>query len=339
MSEVVLSVENLTKVFRARKAKGKSPLKALLSGDGVPTTMDVTNAVVAVNQVSFSMSKGRVLALVGESGSGKTTIGRILTGIERPTFGRVQFHYGHEGSPDHTPGRHRDVQMVFQDPYAALNPFSSVEYILARPIVNSQRITPSEAVKRVPDLLETVQLRPPGLYLAKRPYELSGGQRQRVVIARALAAAPKIIVADEPVSMLDVSIRAEILRLLYELLESGRIDTMLYITHDLLSAKALAEEVVVLYRGTIVERGSTRVILRRPEHPYTQLLLSSIPNPYEHGVSRNPEAVTDIKLDAPTGRGCPYATRCPLMMDRCETEIPQLAELHDGQWVACHAVG
>jgi peptide/nickel transport system ATP-binding protein len=283
------------------------------------------------------MSKGQVLALVGESGSGKTTIGRILTGIERPTFGRVQFHYQAQADQETIRGRRR-VQMVFQDPYAALNSFNSVEYILARPIVNSQRLTQNEAIKRVPELLETVQLQPPGLYLAKRPYELSGGQRQRVVIARALAASPQIIVADEPVSMLDVSIRAEILKLLHELLKSGRIDTMLYITHDLLSAKVLAEHVIVLYRGTIVEKGPTRLILRHPEHPYTKLLLASIPNPHENGVSRVPDPAMTATFDAPSGHGCPYATRCPLAMDRCDTEVPELMERNDGHWVACHAV-
>lgn len=337
MPEVVLSVENLIKIFQGRGSRRKSPLKALLSGEGLVPNLNVTSSVVAVNQVSFTMSKGQVLALVGESGSGKTTIGRILTGIERPTSGRIQFHQQYQENK-RTTTHGRPIQMVFQDPYAALNPFNTVEYILARPIVNSQGLTQAEATKRVPDLLETVQLHPPEIYLTKRPYELSGGQRQRVVIARALAASPRIIVADEPVSMLDVSIRAEVLRLLHELLESNRIDTMLYITHDLLSAKVLAEQVAVLYRGAIVERGPTRVILKQPEHPYTKLLLSSIPNPFDDGVGREPNPVMATEVGGPVGWGCPYASRCPLVMERCETVVPELVERDADHWVACHAV-
>ena len=336
--QVVVSVENLTKIFRARQARRTSPLKMLLSGQGLGQP-DMSNVVVAVNQVSFTMHQGEVLALVGESGSGKTSIGRLLTGIEKPTSGRIQFHGASPSDRQTLARRHRRVQMVFQDPYAALNPFNTVEYILARPIVNSQRVTQSEAVRRVPAILETVQLNPPELYLSKRPYELSGGQRQRVVIARALATAPQIIVADEPVSMLDVSVRADVLKLLHELLASGRVDAMLYITHDLLSAKLLASKVMVLYRGKVVEQGPTPVILRHPDHPYTQLLLSSIPNPHRNGVNRPPVSVATAASGALAGRGCPYAPRCPLAMERCQTDTPQLTEHEADHWIACHAVG
>lgn len=335
---VVVSVENLTKIFRARQARRTPPLTGLLKGQGQAGPSDMSNVVVAVNQVSFTMHKGEVLALVGESGSGKTSIGRLLTGIETPTGGRIQFHGESPNDPKASARRYRRVQMVFQDPYAALNPFNTVEYILARPIVNSQHVPEREAVSRVPALLETVQLTPPPLYLSKRPYELSGGQRQRVVIARALAAAPQIIVADEPVSMLDVSVRAEVLKLLHTLLVSGRVDAMLYITHDLLSAKLLASQVMVLYRGRVVEQGPTPVILRRPDHPYTQLLLSSIPNPHRNGVNRTPVVGVTVSSGAPVGRGCPYANRCPLAMDRCHSDVPQLTEHEPGHWIACHAV-
>lgn len=334
--QVVLKVENLTKIFGSGRARRKSPLKSLFAGRRLPATTDRTNTVVAVNQVSFSISKGEVLALVGESGSGKTTIGRLVTGIERPTVGRIQFE--DQPSTNSSVGRNPRVQMVFQDPYAALNPFNTVEYILARPLVNKRHIGQREAAKLVPELLKTVQLNPPELFLFKRPYELSGGQRQRVVIARALATSPQIIVADEPVSMLDVSIRAEVLKLLYGLLNTGQVDAMLYITHDLLSAKILANRVLVLYRGKVVEQGPTRVILQNPEHPYTQLLLSSIPNPYKNGVSRIPDPVATVAIDAPTGQGCPYVRRCPLAMEQCETEVPELRDRDDAHWVACHAV-
>ena len=316
MSEPVLKVERLTKIFRTPGRKAE-PL-------------------VAVRRVSFTLDDGDVVALVGESGSGKTTIGRMLAGIETPTEGTIQLR-AEPGGERSARTRMQRVQMVFQDPYAALNPFNRVSYTVSRPLINYQRLSPTDAMERARTLLRTVQLTPPDDFLEKRPHQLSGGQRQRIVIARALAASPEIVIADEPVSMLDVSIRADVLRLLRDLLEQRQVSAMLYITHDLLSARILARRIMVLYRGHVVEMGDTETLLTRPQHPYTQLLWSAIPNPRR--AARGEQVVVPT---AGTGSipqsGCPYLPRCPLAIDRCRTEVPELLPVNDQQVVACHVV-
>ncbi|MDX2399687.1 MULTISPECIES: ABC transporter ATP-binding protein [Microbacterium] len=236
--------------------------------------------VVAVDDVSFRLEPGEALALVGASGSGKSTIAKMLTGVEKPTSGTIRF-----GDTDVATLKRRglrdlrkDVQMVFQDPYAALNPLHTVEYALTRPVVNYTRLRGAEARARVLELLETVGLTPVEQFAAKLPHQLSGGQRQRVVIARALASDPQVLIADEPVSMLDVSLRAGVLALLEDLRERWGI-SMLYITHDLLSARLVTENILVLNRGRVVERGETSQVLQHPEDPYTVELLDAVPNP------------------------------------------------------------
>jgi peptide/nickel transport system ATP-binding protein len=312
-SAPVLSVDGVTRVFRGTGRGGQ---------------------VVAVRDVSFELAPGEVLALVGESGSGKTTIGRIVTGVDRPTQGSVRLA-GRGDRP--AADERRRVQMVFQDPYAALNPFNSVAYAVSRPLINYQHLRPGEARQRVAEILSTVQLTPPEEYLDKRPHQLSGGQRQRVVVARALAAGPDIVVADEPVSMLDVSIRADILQLLKRLLDERRIVAMLYITHDLLSARLLARRILVLYRGHLVETGATADILARPAHPYTQMLWAAIPNPRRAARGEQAPMPIPAAAEAPAN-GCPFAPRCPLVVDRCWTEAPPLVPMADGRRVACHVV-
>ncbi|MEV0806371.1 ABC transporter ATP-binding protein [Micromonospora sp. NPDC050200] len=245
-----------------------------------------TSTVNAVSGVSLALRRGRVTALVGQSGSGKTTIARLVTGIERPTTGTVRFTGGGNGDGDpirvdRLRGRalrdyRRHVQMVFQDPFAALNPTRTVAYALSRPLVNYAGLRGGAVRERAAELLENVGLFPAGQFLDKLPHQLSGGQRQRVVIARALAPDPEILIADEPISMLDVSIRAEILELLADLVRTRRL-AMLYITHDLLSARLLADEVLVLNRGELVERGPTAEVIGAPRDDYTKLLLDSIP--------------------------------------------------------------
>jgi peptide/nickel transport system ATP-binding protein len=236
--------------------------------------------VRAVRDVSFTLEPGQSLALVGQSGSGKSTIAKLVTGVEKPTSGSVSF-----GDTDVTKLRGRalrsfrsDVQMVFQDPYAALNPLHTVEYTLTRPVVNYTGLTGQEARRRVLELLETVGLTPVEQFAAKLPHQLSGGQRQRVVIARALASDPQVIIADEPVSMLDVSLRAGVLALLEDLREQWGV-SMLYITHDLLSARLITDDIMVLNQGAVVERGHTAEVLQRPTDPYTVTLLDAVPNP------------------------------------------------------------
>lgn len=254
-------VSNLTKLYEQRRRR-----------DGT---------VRAVDDVSFTLEPGMSLALVGASGSGKSTIAKMITGVERPTSGTIVFG---ETRIDRLRRRrdlrrlHRDVQMVFQDPYAALNPLHTVEYILMRPVVNYTGLRGTAARRRVLELLETVGLSPVEQFAAKLPHQLSGGQRQRVVIARALASDPQVIIADEPVSMLDVSLRAGVLALLEDLREQWGV-SMLYITHDLLSARLVTDSIMVLNKGVVVERGDTAQVLQHPHDDYTVRLLDAVPNP------------------------------------------------------------
>ena len=237
--------------------------------------------VRAVDDVSFTISPGAAVSLVGASGSGKSTLARLITGSERPTSGSITF--GDLTVSRLRPGGqrtlHRQVQMVFQDPYSALNPLHTVGYTVMRPAQNFLGLTAGQARDRVRDLLETVGLSPAAQFAAKLPHQLSGGQRQRVVIARALACDPGLVVADEPVSMLDVSLRAGVLSLLADLRRDRGL-SLLYITHDLLSARAITDEVLVLHHGRVVERGETSQVLRHPRDQYTIRLLEAIPNPF-----------------------------------------------------------
>ncbi|GAA4174739.1 ABC transporter ATP-binding protein [Gryllotalpicola koreensis] len=234
----------------------------------------------AVDDVSFTLEPGAALALVGQSGSGKSTIAKLITGVEKPTAGSIRFGDLDVGRANRRSLRRlrRDVQMVFQDPYAALNPLHTVEYTLSRPIVNYSERRGDAVRERVFELLETVGLAPAALYANKLPHQLSGGQRQRVVIARALASDPQVIIADEPVSMLDVSLRAGVLALLDELRVTWGV-SLLYITHDLLSARLITDRIMVLHEGRVVERGGTAEVLRNPTDSYTRDLLAAVPQP------------------------------------------------------------
>jgi peptide/nickel transport system ATP-binding protein len=264
--EMLVEVKNVTRRFERRRGLRKT-------------------SVDAVNDVSFVLRKGEVTALVGQSGSGKTTIARMITGVDSPTSGSIVFH-SRDG--DQVVGKMRGrslrsyrshVQIVFQDPYSSLNPTRTLEYILTRPLRNYHDMTKRQARTKAAELLETVALTPPGRFLGRFAYELSGGERQRVVIARALAPEPDLIVADEPISSLDVSIRAEILQLLNKLVQDHDVG-ILYITHDLLSARMLSDEIVVLNEGRVVEHGPSLDVIRSPRDPYTRRLLEAVPNPY-----------------------------------------------------------
>ncbi|GAA4351780.1 ABC transporter ATP-binding protein [Angustibacter luteus] len=259
--DVVLTVDDVCKTYSARRG-------------GTP--------VQAVDHVSFSLRRGRVTALVGQSGSGKTTLARMITAVERPDSGAVTFgeqRIDKLGRRAATAYR-RHVQMVFQDPFSALNPNRTLGYALSRPLRNYRGLSGQELRTEVLNLLETVGLTPAEEYAAKLPHQLSGGQRQRVVVARALAPNPQIIVADEPISMLDVSIRAEVLELLDSLVRDRDL-AVLYITHDLLSARMLADEVLVLHEGHLVEQGPALTVIREARDDYTRQLLEAIPNPFK----------------------------------------------------------
>jgi ABC-type glutathione transport system ATPase component len=255
-----LTVDNISKEYRVR---GNRRAK-----------------MMAVDGVSFTMEPGAALGLVGASGSGKSTIASMVTGSIRPTSGSIMFGdlAVHEMGRAALRSYHSNVQMVFQDPYGALNPLHTAEYTVSRPCQNFLGMSAAAARTRVHELLEIVGLTPTAQFASKLPHQLSGGQRQRVVIARALACDPQLIVADEPVSMLDVSLRAGILRLLAELrAEQGL--SLLYITHDLLSARVVTDEILVLNQGKVVERGSTKAVLQHPTDSYTVKLLEAVAAP------------------------------------------------------------
>lgn len=254
-----LALEHVTKTFRVRGRR----------------------RITAVDDVSFTIDPGAAVALVGASGSGKSTIAGMVTGALRPTSGAITYGDVAVGRL-HARGLrryHQDVQIVFQDPYGALNPLHTVGYTVARPCRNFLGMSAHEADERVKQLLEQVGLTPASQFTPKLPHQLSGGQRQRVVIARALACDPGLVVADEPVSMLDVSLRAGVLRLLTELRESRGL-SLLYITHDLLSARVVTDQILVLHEGRVVESGTTKAVLQSPSDEYTVRLLDAIPNPF-----------------------------------------------------------
>ena len=258
-TDMMITVSGISKIYPARK-RGEKPVQA-------------------VDDVSFTLVPGESLALVGASGSGKSTIAKMITGVERPTMGQITLgdkRIDQMKSKRALRALHADVQMVFQDPYAALNPLHTVEYTLTRPILNYTNLRGAAARKRMLELLETVGLTPVETFAAKLPHQLSGGQRQRVVIARALASNPKVLVADEPVSMLDMTLRAGILALLDDLRVRLNV-SMLYITHDLLSARLITDKIMVLNKGHVVERGDTAQVLQHPTDDYTIRLLDAIP--------------------------------------------------------------
>jgi oligopeptide/dipeptide ABC transporter ATP-binding protein len=294
--------------------------------------------VHAVDGVSFDLRPAEILALVGESGCGKTTLALSLLGLEPATSGRILF----EGRDVRGLRRselkavRRRIQMIFQDPYESLNPRMTVADIVAEPmVVHRLGGTAEERQARVRRALEDAGLKPAGDYLARLPHELSGGQRQRVVIAAALVLEPPVLLADEPVSMLDVSIRAEILNLLAELRERRGISVLL-ITHDLSTAASYADRVAVMYLGKIVEAGPTASVLREPLHPYTQALLSVIPvpNPRLRRERIILEGEIPDPIDVPPG--CRFHPRCPIAVERCHQVEPEWRELGAEHWAACH---
>ncbi len=290
-------------------------------------------SVRAVDGVSFSMARGEVLAVVGESGCGKSTTALTLLGLVAPSGGEVRF----EGRPLHAElqrdrSLRQAIQMVFQDPYESLNPRMRVGEIVAEPLVIHKLAKGAERERRVREALEEVGLRPAEEFVGRLPHELSGGQRQRVAIAAALVTGPRLLIADEPVSMLDVSIRADILRLLNDLRRRRGI-SILFITHDLATAALFADRVAVMYLGRIVEIGTTEAVMQAPQHPYTRALLSVMPSISRRGRERivlqgetpNPAAIPP---------GCRFHPRCPLADEACRATDPRLEPKGD-RMVAC----
>jgi oligopeptide/dipeptide ABC transporter ATP-binding protein len=293
--------------------------------------------VHAVDDVSLTLAASEILAVVGESGCGKSTLALTVLGLEEPTSGEVYFA-GEAITQARGAVRkavRRQMQMIFQDPYESLNPLMTVGEIVAEPLlVHGLVQRRSVRQTRVVQALEAAGLKPGAEYLHRRPHELSGGQRQRVVIASALVLEPKVLLADEPVSMLDVSMRAEILNLLTDLRDQQGI-AILFITHDLGTVAAFADRVAVMYLGRIVELGPVETVLQRPRHPYTQALLSVAPvaNPRLRRERIILQGETPNPRDIPSG--CRFHPRCPLAMEPCRQHDPQLMPVGEGQQAAC----
>ena len=319
-------------------AAGTLEVRGLTKHFGVGAGLVRRSKIHAVDDVSFTLEPGRITALVGESGSGKSTVARLLAKLYTPTGGSVVF----EGADIAHARRRRDVlryrsqvQMIFQDPFGSLNPAKTVRHHLERPL-RIHEIVPRRSVDaRVRELLTSVGLVPPDKYAAKYPHELSGGQRQRVAIARALAVEPRVLVADEPISMLDVSIRIGILNLMQDLKEQHDI-AFLYVTHDLASARYVADDILVMYAGQIVEQGPAQQVLDQPLHPYTRLLLASVPDPArtEREEIEIRKGLAAAAVDPPPG--CRFAQRCPLAIAACTHVTPPLVEARPARAARCH---
>jgi len=293
--------------------------------------------IQAVAGVSFGVAPGEVLALVGESGCGKTTTASLLMGLLTPTAGRVTLA-GRQisgRSRGELATMRREMQMIFQDPYESLNPRMRVAEVVAEGLrIHGVATSRADEHERVVHALNQAGLSPAEVYLHRYPFELSGGQRQRVVAASALALEPRVLIADEPVSMLDVSIRAEILNLLRALATSQRIAVVM-ITHDLSTVAAYADRIAVMYLGRIVEIGHARRILADPQHPYTRALLSVVPVP-DPSVRRRPQVLVGETPDpAHVPSGCRFHPRCPVALERCRTDDPALINLGEDQAAAC----
>ncbi|MBW1721159.1 MAG: dipeptide ABC transporter ATP-binding protein [Deltaproteobacteria bacterium] len=293
--------------------------------------------VKAVDGVSLTIRRGETFGLVGESGCGKTTIGRCILRLEEPTGGRILFEGRDIAGLNRSEMRtiRRDMQIIFQDPYSSLNPRKTVGRIIGEAFAVHGLYSRDERKKRREELAALVGLRPEHVY--RYPHEFSGGQRQRVCVARALALSPKLIIADEPVSALDVSIQAQILNLLLDL-QSRFSLTYLFISHDLSVVRHICDRVAVMYLGRIVELADRNALFTRPGHPYTRALLSAVPKP-DPFVPRKPRGIRgEVPSQVNPPGGCAFHPRCSDALPQCSEIRPELIEIEPGHWAACHRV-
>lgn len=294
--------------------------------------------VHAVNDVSFEVMSGETFALVGESGCGKSTTSRLIDHLIVPDEGEIWFEDTDLAKLSDAQMRplRSDIQMVFQDPYGSLNPRMKVQDIIAEPLLVHTNLTPGERLKKVYELLETVGLS--AAHGERYPHEFSGGQRQRIGIARALSVQPKLIIADEPVSALDVSIQAQVLNLLCDLQEQYNL-TYLFISHDLSVVEMIADRIAVMYLGSIMELAPNEELYAHPQHPYTQALLSSVPVADPTVKRRHILLEGDLPSPVNPPSGCLFHTRCPHCTEKCRTEVPCMRETSPGHFVKCHYEG
>ena len=318
-SDALLEVRHLRKSF---------PLKKSLTGK-------VLQELIAVDDVSFKLMPGETIGIVGESGCGKTTLGRTILKLHTPSGGQIIFNGEDITNYDNKEMRHlrTDMQIIFQDPYSSLPPRSTVGDILSEPVLVHNIVPKDEVKDYVLDLMEKCGLR--DYYYERYPHEFSGGQRQRICIARALSVKPKLVICDEPVSALDVSIQAQIINLLKSLQKSMNL-TYLFISHDLSVVKFISDKIGVMYLGSMVEFGAKKDIFDNPIHPYTKALFSAIPAPNPDVKMNRIVLKGDIPSPANPPSGCRFHTRCPYATDRCKTEVPVYREYENGHFAACH---
>lgn len=323
MSEAFITLENLKKYYPVKKG-----FKDIFKRE--------TAYVKAIDDISLTIKKGEILGLAGESGSGKTTTGEILVKLQEATEGNITFE-GHDflfKSREEEKKFRKEVQMIFQDPYETLNPRFTIFETIAEPLKIYGMKDKAQIYNKVIEALEIAELRPAEQYAFSYPHELSGGQRQRVAIARGIVLGPKFLVADEPVSMLDVSIRADILNLLKRLRDKMGL-TMLYVSHDLSTIKYLCDRIAIMYLGKIVEIGEVDEVINNPLHPYTKVLLSSVPVADPNYIRERIEIDDELPDQINLPKGCRFEPRCPYATEECKSCDHSLIERREGQWSAC----